>query len=68
MTKKLIKKREIESHMEANYSERIMCGDNKYVYVNKDGWMHNPMKQRDTLAEFIKEVHKLNLGITINEL
>lgn len=60
--------RKIESPTEAKYSEKVICGDNKPVYVNKDGWMHNPMKQRDTLTEFIEEVHKLNLGITITEL
>lgn len=51
----------------ANYSYEITCADGESLWVNKDGWMHNPNKQRDTIAEFIKAVNEANLGITITE-
>lgn len=51
----------------ANYSEEIPCADGQSLWVNKDGWMHNPAKQRDTIAEFIKAVNEAGFGIRITE-
>ena len=51
----------------ANYSYEIPCTDGQSLWVNKDGWMHNPDKQRDTIAEFIKAVNEADLGIHITE-
>lgn len=34
----------------ANYSLEINCTDGQSIWVNKDGWMHNPTKQRDTIS------------------
>lgn len=50
-----------------NYSLEINCSDGQSIWVNKDGWMHNPTKQRDTIAEFIDAVNKSELGIRITE-
>ena len=38
----------------ADYSYEIKCSDGNSLWVNKDGWMHNPEKQRDTINEFMK--------------
>lgn len=51
----------------ANYSLEINCTDGQSIWVNKDGWMHNPTKQRDTIAEFIDAVNESGLGISITE-
>lgn len=51
----------------ANYALEINCSDGQSIWVNKDGWMHNPTKQRDTIAEFIDAVNKSGLGIRITE-
>lgn len=51
----------------ANYSQEIPCADGQSLWVNKDGWMHNPAKQRDTIAEFIKAVNEAGFGIRITE-
>ena len=51
----------------AKYSQEIPCADGQSLWVNKDGWMHNPAKQRDTIAEFIKAVNEADLGIHITE-
>ena len=51
----------------ANYSLEINCTDGQSIWVNKDGWMHNPTKQRDTIAEFIDAVNESGLGINITE-
>lgn len=50
-----------------NYSYEISCTDGQSLWVNKAGWMHNPAKQRDTIAEFIKAVNEADLGINITE-
>lgn len=44
----------------ANYSLEINCTDGQSIWVNKDGWMHNPTKQRDTISEFIDAVNDLD--------
>ena len=51
----------------ANYSLEINCTDGQSIWVNKDGWMHNPTKQRDTISEFIDAVNESGLGINITE-
>lgn len=51
----------------ANYSLEINCTDGQSIWVNKDGWMHNPTKQRDTIPEFIDAVNESGLGINITE-
>lgn len=51
----------------AKYSQKIPCADGQSLWVNKDGWMHNPAKQRDTIAEFIKAVNEAGFGIRITE-
>ena len=53
----------------ANYSYKIECSDGNHIWINKDGWMHNPQKSslRDTIGEFIRAVNEANLGITITE-
>lgn len=51
----------------ANYSLEINCTDGQSIGVNKDGWMHNPTKQRDTISEFIDAVNESGLGINITE-
>lgn len=51
----------------ANRSHEIKCADGNSLWVNTNGWMHNPEKQRDTINEFIKAVNNSNLGITITE-
>lgn len=50
-----------------NYSLEINCTDGQSIWVNKDGWMHNPTKQRDTISEFIDAVNESGLGINITE-
>lgn len=59
--------RDALSAREAKYSQELVCRDGESVWVNKDGWMHDPNKQRDTIAEFIEAVHKANIGINIVE-
>ena len=51
----------------ANRSHEIKCADGNSLWVNTNGWMHNPEKQRDTINEFIEAVNNSNLGITITE-
>ncbi len=51
----------------ANYSYEIKCSDGNSLWVNKDGWMHNPMNQRDTIREFIEAVNEAGFGINITE-
>lgn len=51
----------------ANRSYEIKCADGNSLWVNTNGWMHNPEKQRDTINEFIEAVNNSNLGITITE-
>ena len=51
----------------ANYSLEINCTDGQSIWVNKDGWMHNPTKQRDTISEFIDAVNESGLGINITK-
>ena len=55
------------SNKEEDYSYEIKCNDGNSLWVNKNGWMHNPAKQRDTISEFIKAVNDASLGITITE-
>ena len=55
------------SNKEEAYSYEIKCNDGNSLWVNKNGWMHNPAKQRDTISEFIKAVNDAGLGITITE-
>ena len=55
------------SNKEEDYSYEIKCNDGNSLWVNKNGWMHNPAKQRDTINEFIKAVNDAGLGITITE-
>lgn len=50
-----------------DYAEQLTCADGSFVWVNKDGWMHDPTKQRDTLQEFIDAVNAADNGITITE-
>lgn len=57
----------IISNKEEDYSYEIKCNDGNSLWVNKNGWMHNPAKQRDTISEFIKAVNDAGLGITITE-
>lgn len=57
----------IISNKEEDYSYEIKCNDGNSLWVNKNGWMHNPAKQRDTISEFIKAVNDADLGITITE-
>ena len=52
----------------ADYSYRITLKNGESVWINKDGWMHNPEKQRDTIAEFMEAVNKANIGIVITEI
>lgn len=51
----------------ADYSYEIKCSDGNSLWVNKDGWMHNPEKQRDTINEFMEAVNNSDLGIKITE-
>lgn len=53
----------------ASYSYEIKCNDGNSLWVNKDGWMHNPSKPdlRDTIKEFMDAVNSAKLGITITE-
>lgn len=52
-----------------NYVYEIICSDGQKIYVNKDGWMHNPNNgSQDTIKEFIEAVNEANLGIFIEEL
>lgn len=51
----------------ANRSHEIKCAGGNSLWVNTNGWMHNPEKQRDTINEFIEAVNNSNLGITITE-
>ena len=53
----------------ANYSYEIKCNDGNSLWVNKDGWMHNPSKPnlRDTIKEFMDAVNSAKMGITITE-
>lgn len=53
----------------ANYSYEIKCNDGESLWVNKDGWMHNPSKPnlRDTIKEFMDAVNSAGMGITITE-
>ena len=51
----------------AKYSQEIPCADGQSLWVNKDGWMHNPAKQRDTIAKCIKAVNEAGFGIRITE-
>ena len=55
------------SNKEEDYSYEIKCNDGNLLWVNKNGWMHNPAKQRDTISEFMKAVNDAGLGITITE-
>lgn len=57
----------IISDKEEIYSYEIKCNDGKSLWVNKNGWMHDPSKQRDTINEFIEAVNAANLGVTITE-
>lgn len=58
----------VVSSEEKDYSYKINCADGHSLWVNKNGWMHSPEKQRDTISEFIKAVNdNANLGITITE-
>lgn len=50
-----------------DYSYEIKCSDGNSLWVNKDGWMHNPEKQRDTINEFMEAVNNSDLGIKITE-
>lgn len=53
----------------ASYSYEIKCNDGNSLWVNKDGWMHNPSKPnlRDTIKEFMDAVNSAKMGITITE-
>lgn len=53
----------------ADYSVSFECADGAKVWVNKDGWMHNPDKPelRDTIQEFMDAVNAADLGISIVE-
>lgn len=55
------------SEERANYSHKISCSDGKSVWVDKDGWTHNPQKGKDSISKFIDAVNNANLGITITE-
>ena len=57
----------VVSNREKDYSYEIKCTDGNSLWVNKNGWMHHPEKQRDTISEFIEAVNNANLGITITE-
>lgn len=57
----------VVSNREEDYSYEIKCTDGNSLWVNKNGWMHHPEKQRDTISEFIEAVNNANLGITITE-
>lgn len=57
----------VVSNREEDYSYEIKCTDGYSLWVNKNGWMHHPEKQRDTISEFIEAVNNANLGITITE-
>ena len=43
----------------ANYSLEINCTDGQSIWVNKDGWMHNPTKQRDTVIVFTTDYYSI---------
>lgn len=51
----------------ANRSHEIKCADGNSLWVNTNGWMHNPEKQRDTINEFMEAVNNSDLGIKITE-
>lgn len=57
----------VVSDKEEDYSYKINCADGNSLWVNKNGWMHNPEKQRDTISEFINAVNAANIGVTITE-
>lgn len=61
------KERDSMTPESANRSLEINCADGQSIWVNKDGWMHNPTRQRDTIAEFINAVNESGLGIKITE-
>lgn len=52
----------------ANYSYEIKCNDGNSLWVNKDGWMHNPSKPGcDNIKDFMDAVNSAKMGITITE-
>lgn len=52
----------------ASYSYEIKCNDGNSLWVNKDGWMHNPSKPGcDNIKDFMDAVNSAKMGITITE-